>query len=105
MIPALVVLAGVVALVALLVVLEKRSGGPDSWQEPVVSGELVTVARSLSVGEAEVALRLLESQGIRVRRDTSGPELRPGARIGGETRCSLSVAPEDADEARALLGQ
>ncbi|HEV2891636.1 MAG TPA: hypothetical protein VGX28_14780 [Frankiaceae bacterium] len=103
---ALVAVAAVAALIWLLVALEKRAGGTVSWQEPVAAdASWARVGRAMSVGEAEVALRLLESNGIRVRRETRGPGL-PGSayRAGGETRYDLLVAPGDADDARALLG-
>lgn len=103
---AVLALAGMVAVIAALVWLEKRSGGEVSWREPIVANDSwVRVGRSLSVGEAEVALGLLESHGIAVKREARGPELPPRYRAGAETRYDLSVAPEDEATARELLGE
>lgn len=104
MIVVVALVGAAVAVVWAMVQMEKRGGGTVSWREPVVSDESwVRVGRSMSVSEAEVALRLLESNGIRVRRVMRGPQLPPRYRAGAETRHDLLVAPDKAQIARALL--
>ena len=100
---AFVVVVLVGALVAGLVQMEKRSNAAVSWREPTVpTGRWVVVARGMGGSEMGFARDLLDTNGIRVSVETSTMVARGATE--GTARYALSVAPEDAAEARALLG-
>lgn len=110
-------LAAVLSFIGLLLWMEKRSRETYGTQgrrveslpgAPMRSapGDWVVLRRGLGVGEAQVVRGLLESNGIRVAADASGPQLAQhlGMPPGPGTTFTVSVAPGDADVARDLLG-
>lgn len=113
---AVVSLVAVLAFIALLMRMEKRSRGANGSQEGRIEplrgtplrmapDDWVEVRRGLGRSEAEVARGLLESSGIKAAVASSGILTAEfGSPPGPGTAFAISVSPADADVARELLG-